>query len=187
VSASVRLSADLHRTVQMKVRTTMPKTPTRRTYEGFDAANEYFNKQLFAGRLPACVITARPRRGAYGYLSGERFGSRDGNQIHEEFALSIRRFQPRRPRYFGDAGARNGTPVAASFGRAIAQRLPQQGTGAAHGTRRLHAFGYRGARRQANRAAGIALIPDGSSRIRPRGQRCLYRRIGPGRARECLG
>jgi len=50
------------------------------------------------GRLPACLITVRPHRGAYGYFSDKRFGSRDGNQIHDEIALNIRHFQQRSPR-----------------------------------------------------------------------------------------
>ena len=75
----------------------MPKTPTKRTYDDFDAAYAYFNKRLFGGRLPACLITVRPHRGAYGYFSGERFGSRDGNEVHDEIALNIRHFEKRSP------------------------------------------------------------------------------------------
>jgi hypothetical protein len=65
----------------------MPTTPTKRAYDGLDAAYEYFNKRLFDGRLPACLITVRPHRGAYGYFSSERFGSRDDNEIHDENAI----------------------------------------------------------------------------------------------------
>ena len=75
----------------------MPKTPTKLAYDGLDAAYAYFNKQLFAGRLPACLITVRPHRGAYGYFSSERFGSRDGEEIHDEIALNIRHFQKLSP------------------------------------------------------------------------------------------
>lgn len=76
----------------------MPKTPTKRAYDGFDAAYECFNKRLFAGRLPPCLITVRPHRGAYSYFSGERFGSRNGKEIHDEIALNIKHFQQRSPR-----------------------------------------------------------------------------------------
>jgi predicted SprT family Zn-dependent metalloprotease len=75
----------------------MPKTPTKRTYDDFDAAYAYFNKRLFGGRLPPCLITVRPHRGAYGYFSSERFGSRDGKEIHDEIALNIRHFEKRSP------------------------------------------------------------------------------------------
>ena len=40
---------------------------------------------------------ATPSRGL-GYFSDKRFGSRDGNQIHDEIALNIRHFQQRSPR-----------------------------------------------------------------------------------------
>jgi hypothetical protein len=76
----------------------MPKTPTKRAYDGLDAAYAYFNKQLFANRLPTCLITVRPHRGAYGYFSSERFGSRDGDEVHDEIALNIKTFQQRSPR-----------------------------------------------------------------------------------------
>ena len=136
----------------------MPKTRTKRAYYGFDAAYEYFNKRLFAGRLPPCLITVRPHRGAYGYFSGERFGSRNGEEI-------LRRDRAQHPplpaaqpaRNFVNVGARNGAPRAVSLWRALAQRLPQQGMGAADGTRRPDAFGYRCAWWQANGSTGYAL------------------------------
>jgi predicted SprT family Zn-dependent metalloprotease len=72
----------------------MPKTPTKRTYDGLDAAYEYFNKKLFGGRLPQCLITVRPHRGAYGYFSFERFGAADGAPRKlDEIALNIKHFQ----------------------------------------------------------------------------------------------
>jgi predicted SprT family Zn-dependent metalloprotease len=76
----------------------MPKTPTKRAYDDFDAAYAYFNKRLFDGRLPLCLITVRPHRGAYGYFSGERFGSRNSKEVHDEIALNIRHFKQRSPR-----------------------------------------------------------------------------------------
>jgi predicted SprT family Zn-dependent metalloprotease len=75
----------------------MAKTPTQRIYDGLDAAFEHFNKRLFDARLPPCLITVRPHRGAYGYFSGERFGSRDGTEIRDEIALNIRHFERRTP------------------------------------------------------------------------------------------
>src|SRR4029077_17846522 len=76
----------LDRTIQNEE--VMPKvTPTKRAYSDFDLAYQHFNKHLFAGRLPPCLITVRPHRGAYGYFSEQRFGSRDGNEIHDEIAL----------------------------------------------------------------------------------------------------
>ena len=48
-----------------------PRPPTKRVYDDFDAAYGYFNKRLFEGRLPPCLITVRPHRGAYGYFSAK--------------------------------------------------------------------------------------------------------------------
>ena len=77
----------------------MPTTPTKQTYEGFDTAYAYFNKRLFGGRLPPCLITVRPHRGSYGYFSSERFGStRNGKEIRDEIALNIKQFKQRSPR-----------------------------------------------------------------------------------------
>jgi hypothetical protein len=66
----------------------MPKTPTKRAYDDLDAAYDYFNKQLFGARLPPCLITVRPHRGAFGYFSGERFG-----KILEEVHMRWHRFE----------------------------------------------------------------------------------------------
>lgn len=76
----------------------MSKTPTKRTYDDLDAAYAYFNKRLFGGRLPACLITVRPHRGAYGYFSFERFGSHEGSEVRDEIALNMKHFQKRTPR-----------------------------------------------------------------------------------------
>jgi predicted SprT family Zn-dependent metalloprotease len=73
-------------------------TPTKRIYDGFDEAYKYFNAQLFDNRLPACLITVRPHRAAYGYFSHERFGSRQGKEVRDEIALNIKTFQQRSPR-----------------------------------------------------------------------------------------
>jgi hypothetical protein len=35
----------------------MSKTPTKRAYDGLDQAFEYFNRRLFGGRLPPCLIS----------------------------------------------------------------------------------------------------------------------------------
>jgi SprT-like family len=73
----------------------MSNNPTRKTYEGLDAAYAYFNEELFGGRLPPCLITVRHHRSAYGYFSGERFASRDGSEITDEIALNPKHFRKR--------------------------------------------------------------------------------------------
>ena len=123
-----------------------------------------FNKRLFGGRLPPCLITVRPHRGAYGYFSPERFGSRDGKEVHDEIALNIRHFEKRSAvRDPVDAGARDGAPGAGAFRQALAQRLPQQGMGRPDGAGRPGAVRYGRARGQAHRPAGDALRGGGGS------------------------
>jgi hypothetical protein len=73
------------------------KTPTKRTYDDFDSAYAYFNKRLFGERLPTCLITVRPHRGAYGSFSPERFGAHGGPETLDEIALNIKHFQQRTP------------------------------------------------------------------------------------------
>jgi predicted SprT family Zn-dependent metalloprotease len=75
----------------------MTKTPTKKTYDGLDAAYAYFNKKLFGDRLPQCLITVRPHRGAYGFFAAEVFGAFDGEETRDEIALNIRHFRNRTP------------------------------------------------------------------------------------------
>ena len=56
----------------------MPKpspNPTTKTYTSLDDAFAFFNARLFAGRLPACLITMQRSKSAYGYSAGGRFGT----------------------------------------------------------------------------------------------------------------
>ena len=56
--------------------------PTRETYDQIQQAYDYFNRALFKGELPNCLITLQRRNRTYGYFSGDRFGLRwaSGNQ-----------------------------------------------------------------------------------------------------------
>lgn len=65
--------------------------PTRETYDRFQEAYAYFNRTLFDGRLPNCLITLQRSKRSYGYFSGDRFGRNDG-RVADEIALN--------PRYF---------------------------------------------------------------------------------------
>jgi predicted SprT family Zn-dependent metalloprotease len=68
--------------------------PTR-TYTSLDAAYEHFNRELFEGTLPPCLITMQRHQGAYGYFSGGRFASLDGVEIADEIALNPAHFAGR--------------------------------------------------------------------------------------------
>ena len=75
---------------------THPMTdPTRTTYQGLTEAYDFFNERLFGGRLPRCLITMQRKRGAYGYFSGQRFGTKDGSEVMDEIALNPAHFKSR--------------------------------------------------------------------------------------------
>lgn len=70
--------------------------PTR-TYTSLDAAYDHFNRELFGGALPPCLITMQRHKGAYGYFSGERFASLDNQDVADEIALNPAHFANRTP------------------------------------------------------------------------------------------
>ena len=69
--------------------------PTFKTSHSFVAAYEHFNKTLFAGQLPPCLITLQRKNKAYGYFAGERFGSADDKEITDEIAMNPSHFKDR--------------------------------------------------------------------------------------------
>lgn len=70
--------------------------PTARNYGSLNAAYEHFNRTLFAGELPPCLITLTRHHGAYGYFCGDRMASLDDGTNCDEIALN--------PMYFLDRG-----------------------------------------------------------------------------------
>lgn len=69
--------------------------PTKQTYDALNKAYEFFNRRLFDGTLPPCLVTLQRRNRAYGYFFGERFATRDGKEVTDEIALNPRFFQDR--------------------------------------------------------------------------------------------
>jgi hypothetical protein len=68
--------------------------PTRETYDRFQEAYAYFNRTLYEGQLPNCLITLQRSKRSYGYFSGDRFGRNDG-RVTDEIALNPRYFHVR--------------------------------------------------------------------------------------------
>lgn len=66
--------------------------PTTELYSELQEAYSHFNRELFSGRLPECVITLQRESRSYGYFSRRRFARRSGH-IVDEIALN--------PTYFG--------------------------------------------------------------------------------------
>ena len=69
--------------------------PTSKTYTSLDDAFAFFNRRLFGGRLPGCLITMQRSKTAYGYFAGGRFGARDGKEVTDEIALTPSHFHER--------------------------------------------------------------------------------------------
>jgi predicted SprT family Zn-dependent metalloprotease len=69
-----------------------------RTYASLDAAYEFFNRHLFGGELPPCLITMQRHKGAYGYFHAQRCGRMDdARQVVDEIALNPAHFGERTP------------------------------------------------------------------------------------------
>jgi hypothetical protein len=70
--------------------------PTQETYSALQAAYEHFNRELFGGALPECLITlARKEKRVYGYFWGQRFEEIGGGQRTDEIAMNPRHFKRR--------------------------------------------------------------------------------------------
>ena len=149
----------------------MIANPTR-TYTSLDAAYDHFNRELFGGQLPPCLITMQRHKGAYGYFSGERFASLDNpEEVTDEIALNPAHFASRTPAETLSTLVHEMCPsLAAPFRHAVADRLPQQGMGREDAGGRLDPDRHRPARRQGHRPEGDALSSrraDASSRRAP--------------------
>lgn len=70
-----------------------PITPAE--YRAFQQAYDFFNKELFAGRLPDVLVTLQRHAHAKGYFSPERFTGRVGDSAAHELALNPDEFTGR--------------------------------------------------------------------------------------------
>ena len=69
--------------------------PTKRIYDDFNMAYDFFNEQLFNRQLPRCLITMQRKNKAFGYFAGERFGTPTGEDKTDEIALHPSHFKDR--------------------------------------------------------------------------------------------
>jgi predicted SprT family Zn-dependent metalloprotease len=67
--------------------------PTQDTYRNLNKAYEFFNKRLFDGMLPRCLVTLQRRAGSYGYFHNQIFSTRDGHTVTDEIALNPKTFK----------------------------------------------------------------------------------------------
>jgi predicted SprT family Zn-dependent metalloprotease len=68
-------------------------SPTEIFYKQMQNAYAFFNKSLFSGQLPDCLITMQREKNVMGYFSANRWGNTQGEKTHE-IALN--------PGYFGN-------------------------------------------------------------------------------------
>jgi hypothetical protein len=61
---------------------------TLKEYQGFQRAYDFFNRELFSGRLPQVLVTLQRHANTRGYFSPERFKGRVEKQTVHELALN---------------------------------------------------------------------------------------------------
>lgn len=66
--------------------------PTTETYRHLRHAYDHFNRALFDGELPPCLITVQRKKQTLGYFWERRFESFDGLIITDEIALNPEHF-----------------------------------------------------------------------------------------------
>lgn len=70
------------------MKTNSAKQPTTQSYNELQVAYDYFNKALFFGELPPCLITLQRRKRTLGYFSQNRFTHVSGKQMVDEIAMN---------------------------------------------------------------------------------------------------
>jgi hypothetical protein len=68
-------------------------TPTEQTYVPLLLAFTHFNRDLFAGALPDCLITLQRQANTLGYFSLGKFAAIDGDARADEIALNPAHFR----------------------------------------------------------------------------------------------
>lgn len=58
-------------------------TPTHSFYQYLEAAYDHFNRALFEGELPICLLTVQREKNVMGYFSKNRWTDSDGKVVHE--------------------------------------------------------------------------------------------------------
>lgn len=61
---------------------------TLKEYQGFQRAYDFFNRELFSGRLPQVLVTLQRHARTYGYFSPQRFSGRIEKATVDELALN---------------------------------------------------------------------------------------------------
>lgn len=65
----------------------MKNTPVKQ-YSDFDEVYDFFNHELFDGKLPICMITLNRKKGLNGYFWAGKFSNRDNGDKVDEICLN---------------------------------------------------------------------------------------------------
>lgn len=82
----------------MNIQTPVVPDPTHVTYLNLTEAYDYLNAELFAQKLPFCLITLQRKANCRGYFAGSRFKHRNGTGVTDEIALNPSTFEERNTR-----------------------------------------------------------------------------------------
>jgi predicted SprT family Zn-dependent metalloprotease len=77
----------MYRTLHMK-RSKTVEAFTRIEYDAFQRAIDFFNAELFEGKLPQGMLTLNRKANSKGYFAPEKFSSRLGKAVTYEIALN---------------------------------------------------------------------------------------------------
>jgi hypothetical protein len=69
---------NLIRDTEMNAMTPIQSDPTKATYLSLVQAYDFLNAELWAGKLPTCLVTLQRKANCRGYFAGGRFKTRDG-------------------------------------------------------------------------------------------------------------
>ena len=97
--------------------------PTRGQFLAYTAAYDYFNRRLWDGKLPRCLLNFSRKSKALGFFAAESW-KREKNVTHE-ISLNPDVLERRQPGHHVDPGPRDGAPLAAGERQAVPQRVPQ--------------------------------------------------------------
>ena len=63
-------------------------SPTTEAYSELQTAYDHYNRMLFDGKLPSCLITLQREKRTYGYFSAKRFVHRHDKVTTDEIAIN---------------------------------------------------------------------------------------------------
>ena len=66
----------------------LPPSPTAQAYAELQLAFDHYNRELFAGELPPCLMTMQREKRSYGYFSSERFVHHQDKSTTDEIAIN---------------------------------------------------------------------------------------------------